>query len=340
MKKTVIFAIAIVVVLMTTIGFATGTVQKVFEETQLFSVKTEQDPEELRKDNERREKINDRIAGDTEWEEMSKFDQMLLVLDATIENPIEYNNIIYNYEYFRQAYHFTQEQLDFISDMIIKGYDADDIFSICYFWTDTNEDIEIVEDIYLLKGPDRGVNWIENAFNEATKDKCGVLTEEDVEEYMKNGASVEDILLANKLCRKGVLTIQEILDMYIDGKTFAEITLIVNGENADNIPKEIINQNKAQTWSLREENKNASEAVISAEVIKKAEELVHIDGKSRVEYYEQELNGKSIEDTLKNELKVIENKINKNLHSNGFYKKVSTEDEIEYLKKESNYEDK
>lgn len=341
MKKVMIYVVAIVLVLMTTIGFATETVQKLFEETQSMLTKTEQDREELKKDDNRREKITALISETESWDDISKFDQMLYVLDATKENPIDYNNIIYNYEYLRQAYHFTQEELDYVSDMIIKGYDADDIIEICYFWTDTNEDIKIIEEIYLLKGTERGKTWIENAFNRVTKDKYGVLTEEDVEEYMKKGVSVDDILLANKLCRKGVLTIQEILDMYIYGKSFVEITAIINGEETKDISQDVLNQTKSvEAIQTEDERVLETDTLISASDISKIEKLAVIDGKSRGDYYKMKVGGENIDEILQKKEEEIKGNITRTIMDNKLYKTISEKDRTEYLERSERSEEK
>lgn len=170
-------------------------------------------------------------AGQAE-QQLTKFDQMRLVMDATIEDPMEYNNNLFNYVYLQDVYQLTQDQMDYIADLVIDGCDMTSIIEISYFGLDTNEDISLIEQIYNHKNDfGKADTWIENAFNLVTNNKCGVLGEEDIEEYNHQGITTAEILVANRLCRKGVMTIQEILQERINGKSFAQISAQINGEN-------------------------------------------------------------------------------------------------------------
>lgn len=136
---------------------------------------------------------------------------------------------------FMGKYCTTEESFSFIEQMILSGCDPQTTMDIYQFYLTTNEPISIVKQIYDLvytgeKITNRDIVF-ENAFNEITNNKCGVLTEEDVIAYLEKGLSVDDIVQANILCRKAVLTIREILDARLEGTNWESIIEIVSGED-------------------------------------------------------------------------------------------------------------
>lgn len=91
-----------------------------------------------------------------DFEYMSYIDKLITAFGATMSNNIDYNDALYNFEYLRRAYNLSDDDISYLSDLIIKGYDPWDIIDICYFWVDTNEDIRIIEEIYQQKHLFRG----------------------------------------------------------------------------------------------------------------------------------------------------------------------------------------
>lgn len=161
-----------------------------------------------------------------------KFNQLIIAMNATISDSAEFNDMLVNYEYLREVYQLTPEQLDYITDLVLSGCDMKEIMNLAYFWVDTNDDISIIKSMYDLKGEyEDKDNWHENAYDRVTNAKNGSLSLEEVEEYMANGMSPEDILTADELCRKGVYTINQILDKCCEGQSLIEIANeIENGE--------------------------------------------------------------------------------------------------------------
>lgn len=216
---------------------------------------------------------------------VSKFDQLLLAMDATIEDPKVYNEMLVNYMYLKDVRHMTDEQMDYLADLVIQGCSMLDIIDITYFWLDTNEDISIIPQIYALKPNYRNeYTWIENAFNAVTNDKCGVLDTEAVKQYRTQGMGADEIMYANKLCRKGVLTIQQILDKRLQGETWQTISAQINGES------QIAAFSAAEDAMASE----AAKALDTAEVVQSCEELAEITGESAAVYYSQAAEGADI----------------------------------------------
>ena len=101
-----------------------------------------------------------------------------------------------------------------------------------YFWLDTCEDISIIEQIYNKKSEyEGGKFWVENAYNDVTEYIHGELSVDDVNHYLEAGAAAVDIQNANILSRRGVYTIQQILDRIIGGETIVDVMNDVYGTN-------------------------------------------------------------------------------------------------------------
>lgn len=136
---------------------------------------------------------------------------------------------------FMGKYCTTGESFSFIENMILSGCDVQTTIDIYQFYLTTNEPISIVKQIYDMVYTGEPITnrdvVFENAFNTLTNNKCGVLTEEDIIEYIEKGLSVDDIVQANLLCRKAVMTIQEILDARLSGTSWENIIETVSGED-------------------------------------------------------------------------------------------------------------
>ncbi len=136
---------------------------------------------------------------------------------------------------FMGRYCTTQESFSYIEQMILSGCDPQTTMDIYQFYLTTNEPITIVRQIYDMVYTGEPITnrdvIFENAFNKITNNKCGVLTEEDVLNYIEKGLSVDDIMQANLLCRKGVMTINEILDALLSGTSWETIIETISGEN-------------------------------------------------------------------------------------------------------------
>lgn len=172
-----------------------------------------------------------------------------------------------------------------------------------------------------------------------TQDRCGVLTTEDVDEYMKKGITASEIRTANKLCRRGVLTIQEILAMRLENKSFAEIAAIVNGTAAEALPAQIFTADAAQANVLTEETEEQQENTVIREAIDpqevlNAELLTEMEGEPLNVYYEKALNGESLEDIIEEKKLSFQDSIVSELREKGLYKAASKEEREAYLEKE------
>lgn len=139
---------------------------------------------------------------------------------------------------FMGKYCNTEESFFYIEELILSGYDAQTVMDIYQFYLTTNEDISIVSQIYEMVYEGEPITnrdvVFENAFNKITNNKCGVLSEDDIIVYLEKGLTVEDISRANLLCRKGVLTVQEILNQLLEGTTWEEIIETISGESINN----------------------------------------------------------------------------------------------------------
>lgn len=170
------------------------------------------------------------VADGSVENKIDKYSQMLIAMDATISDPAEFNDLLVDYHYLTEVYELTQEQKDYIADLVIDGCNMSDIIGLAYFWVDTNENISLIKSMYDLKGEFAGkTDWYGNAYDKVTDAKNGSLSVEEVKEYMGKGLTAEEILTADKLSRKGVYTINQILDKCCDGRTLLEVANEIQG---------------------------------------------------------------------------------------------------------------
>ena len=128
----------------------------------------------------------------------------------------------------------SADDLSYLAGLVNKGYDVNWICSIYHFWLTCAEDREIIESIYLKAEQDANIDgrfWIENAYNAVTNNIHGVLDGGQVQSYLNKGLTIEQMDRANVLSRRGIDTIQEILDKLLAGKTWAEIVNGIYGAN-------------------------------------------------------------------------------------------------------------
>lgn len=126
---------------------------------------------------------------------------------------------------------FSTEQITIINRILDKGTTIQSLMQVYDFWLSTDEPFSIIEEICAMEDNYFSEFWYENAFNKITDGKHGVLSGEDIAAYREKGISYEEILAANTMSRKGVYTINQILDS------------VVNGANAEDIACEIYNVN-------------------------------------------------------------------------------------------------
>ncbi len=167
------------------------------------------------------------------------FDALALYMGYDTEDKFEQ---FHKTALFMGRYCTTKESFSYIEQMILAGCDPNTTMDIYQFYLTTNEDISIVRQIYdMVYDGEPIINRdavFESAFNEITNNKCGVLTQNDVISYLEKGLSVDEIMQANLLSRKGVMTINEILDSRLLGISWEKIIETVSGEKiklSDNV---------------------------------------------------------------------------------------------------------
>lgn len=147
------------------------------------------------------------------------------------ENCQLINDLIYDYAYVVQIYNKSADEMNYIDSLIYGGADIEDIINIYKFWLTTNETIEIVGEIYNIKNEISDKFWIEEAFNQLTENKHGVLNSGQIKEYTDKGLVLPDIKTANILSRKGVYTINDILELKLKDVSWDEILCNIESSN-------------------------------------------------------------------------------------------------------------
>ncbi len=144
-------------------------------------------------------------------------------MEKDYQSPETYLNLL-EFSSFVIEENLNIKEVRYLEKLLKKGYPCRIIIDVTKFWKTTNEDITLIEKICEKQGDYWGRNWIENAFNNITENKCGVIkTSDELNSYLDKGLTLDDIECANILCRKGKMTIQEILDEKISGKSWDDI---------------------------------------------------------------------------------------------------------------------
>lgn len=253
----------------------------------------------------------------------STFDKMTSIMKTQIEDVAEYNLALINYKYLEKGYKIDSSTMDYIANLIISGYNGIDVIDAAYFWLDTNEDISIIEDMcqWKIKNIDYdGEFWEENAFNDITDNKCGVLTAEDFEEYSKIGISIDEILIADRLSRKGVYTIQEILEKYHNGMTLTDIAIEI-----DQQAPWTENRNIASVYC--ETNSETEYPKVDDTGIFESRELAALYNAPELAHYDITDEETSLESKLDEAVETILNEIKNDLKAGNYLKTNKTEAE-------------
>lgn len=131
----------------------------------------------------------------------------------------------YSYAYALTKYSKSDAESEYLHDLIISGMDSKRVTAIYSFLQDTCYGIDFINTMYenSLSFEVDSLYWIDNAFDKATQEKHGILNVDDVKEYYESGLESGDIHMANQLCRKGIYTINEILDMRVAGMGWEDI---------------------------------------------------------------------------------------------------------------------
>lgn len=154
------------------------------------------------------------------------------MLTAVASKSENLNDEIKAYALFISSYNVTDDEQKYISSLIKQGKRMSVIAEIYDFWQYTDEDISIIEDVYAYYPDDAEENnvqyWIDAAFlhlseNGKTTVEYSDLSYEQVMEYYNQGISFDEILYADKLSRKGVKPIEDILQDRIDETSWFNI---------------------------------------------------------------------------------------------------------------------
>ena len=121
------------------------------------------------------------------------------------------------YTHFLAELYPTKEEIEYIDTLLGKGYSAKPLVEIFEFWQDTQEDINIIEEVYAYRPPvDDVLFWVDEAFIQLasqgkTQGQYSDLSVEEVQAYYESGISYEEILVADRLSRYGTKEIKTIL---------------------------------------------------------------------------------------------------------------------------------
>lgn len=152
-------------------------------------------------------------------------------VNATEPETRQQTKEITRYANWVKVYRPTQEQQNEISQMIANGADVDILLDICIFWEDTNEPFSLVSQLYNNRPEDEilaefadNLLWITGLYDKLKGKEDEALSREEVMDYVNQGLSLSDILVADRMSRGGA-DIREVLADRTEGQSWQEIIL-------------------------------------------------------------------------------------------------------------------
>ncbi|NJD01984.1 MAG: hypothetical protein FIA99_05170 [Ruminiclostridium sp.] len=238
---------------------------------------------------------------DTTTSIVASSDQYELSLDKNIKfkglvNSIEAKNLKKE-EFYNQMAKYasliknikpTMIEIEYINELAASGYDLGKLIDIYGFWKDTDDDINMIKTIYDAYDPElaQGDYWVEEIYNKVTDYKTGVLNSDDIDTYLEKGLTKADIAAANRLCRLGKLSIQQILDKKLTGMSWLEII--------DQLYSQVKNRDKTLLISLSASSKEKYKEIKDGNGILDAEFLARRNSKDINTYLDNLVAGKSL----------------------------------------------
>ncbi len=129
------------------------------------------------------------------------------------------------YASFKIRYQPTGEEIQYMAGLLNESTPIQAIMDAYRFWTTTNGELSLVGQLaagYQTEFAEIAY-WTENVYDEITGN-IGLTTEEIKEYLQDSNLTQEDIIVANELSRKNVLSIREILNKRKQGKNWFDIT--------------------------------------------------------------------------------------------------------------------
>lgn len=205
-KKKIIILSIICIFLCGSVAFGMNNIKHIYEEKS----------KNINSDNSAGEMINVELLKDSNLIELSK------------KQGMDADKLQYTMEQFFEIvlmYPINDAELTVIEEMVDGGADLSKIMDIYTFLQSSNASLQYIKDMYYYgENVDfYGRYWIEDAFNYCSGQKEYELSMEDVQKYIDNGLSADDIRIANVVSRSEVKNIQELLEEKQSGKIWGEI---------------------------------------------------------------------------------------------------------------------
>lgn len=136
--------------------------------------------------------------------------------------------------YAMQSMCVSEEMMVYLNSLIKEPADVQRVIEVYSFWLDTDTDADMIGRIMEQKEMDEYLEyWYEDAFNQLTDYQNGSLTYDDVKAYYEAGLTIDDMLTANKLSRKGKYTVQELCERKLEDGEWVDIISEVKGIPVD-----------------------------------------------------------------------------------------------------------
>ena len=129
-----------------------------------------------------------------------------------------------------KTYAPSEEAQKTVAELISSGADVNALISLCIFREDTDKPFSIVEEIYSYAPEDVSeykdhIIWIESTYNRICNIEDEALTIDEVKAYVEDGISTQDIMIANRISRKGEKNIKDVLEERKSGKSWYNLII-------------------------------------------------------------------------------------------------------------------
>lgn len=167
----------------------------------------------------------DRGVKEEPHEDFAEYENLIKLLQS---QGMDDDKLQYTLEQFFEMtlfYPINEADLTTIEKLVKDGADLSKIADIYVFLQSSNASLKYLKDMYYYgeKIDFYGRYWIEDAFNYCSGQKKYELSIDEVQKYIDEGMSIDDIRIANIASRTEVKNIRELLDEKQLGKNWGEV---------------------------------------------------------------------------------------------------------------------
>ena len=143
-----------------------------------------------------------------------------------------------DYALFKVTSRPTAQELDILVQVLQQNLSLEQAMDIYRLWTTTASSSDLMVQIaqYYQPEMEQMPFWTHDAYNSITGNKA--LNREEIQAYLDQGLTQEDILVADELSRRQVYNIDQILALKQDGRGWLEVVSLIYSALGQPLPLE------------------------------------------------------------------------------------------------------